>query len=146
MHKRKSTGARLRTELIGLSPLPGSPPAAYGSIIIPCAYRGHHRGQPGLSSYKCNRSHLLMVMAHLRTQLEVSFSTRNVPIECVFNFQAAGGHFGPSSTYRTVRAEKRKQKSKKFEKFLKPTFLLEKSASNDASRYFRINKKEPLTP
>ena len=44
MHKRKSTDAQLRTELIGLSPLPGSPPAAYGSIIIPCACHGHHRG------------------------------------------------------------------------------------------------------
>lgn len=53
MHKRKSTDAQLRTELIGFSPLPGSPPAAYGSIIIPCACHGRHRGQPGLSSYQC---------------------------------------------------------------------------------------------
>ena len=38
MHKRKSTGARLPTWLIGVSPLPGPPVAAYGSIIIPKAF------------------------------------------------------------------------------------------------------------
>ena len=35
MRKRKSTGVRLLTELIGISPLPGTPPAPQGSIIVP---------------------------------------------------------------------------------------------------------------
>ena len=42
-----SSGGRLRTNSIGISPLPGSPPAAYGSIIIPCVCHRHHQEQLG---------------------------------------------------------------------------------------------------
>ena len=45
MHKRKSTGARLLTSLIGISPLPGPPVAAYGSIIMPEAFHCHTRSK-----------------------------------------------------------------------------------------------------
>ena len=44
---RKSSDVQLRTESIGISPLPGSPPAAYGSIIIPCICYRRHREQLG---------------------------------------------------------------------------------------------------
>ena len=41
----KSSDVRLLSESIGISPLPGIPPAAYGSIIIPCVCFRHHREQ-----------------------------------------------------------------------------------------------------
>lgn len=43
----KSSDVRLLSESIGISPLPGIPPAAYGSIIIPCVCYRHHREQLG---------------------------------------------------------------------------------------------------
>lgn len=43
----KSSDVRLLSESIGISPLPGIPPAAYGSIIIPCICYRRHREQLG---------------------------------------------------------------------------------------------------
>ena len=43
----KSSDVRLLSESIGISPLPGIPPVAYGSIIIPCVCYRHHREQLG---------------------------------------------------------------------------------------------------
>lgn len=44
-YRGKSSDVRLLSESIGISPLPGIPPAAYGSIIIPCVCYRHHREQ-----------------------------------------------------------------------------------------------------
>ena len=46
-YRGKSSDVRLLSESIGISPLPGIPPAAYGSIIIPCVCYRHHREQLG---------------------------------------------------------------------------------------------------
>lgn len=46
-YRGKSSDVRLLSESIGISPLPGIPPAAYGSIIIPCVCYRRHREQLG---------------------------------------------------------------------------------------------------
>ena len=87
-------------------------------------------GNPVCFRISVVRSHFSMVMAHLRTQLEVSFSTRKVSVECVFSFQGTSGRFSPSYTYRTIWVKKRKQKTKKLEKI----FANKKRAAYSSSK------------
>ena len=96
MYKRKSTGARLLALLIGISPLPGSPPAAYGSIIMPEAF--HRRIRSNRIFRKGIRiARLLVFLFALRDRRVLAYLSpaglfaplRNVPVECLLSCQCA---------------------------------------------------------
>ena len=94
---------RLRIGSIGISPLPGTPPAAhfcYGSIIVPRACHRRPSSATWIQSYKFDRSRHTEVIAHLRHRLICSsqIGTGNVLMKWVFNCQrSARSLFVPSS-------------------------------------------------
>lgn len=103
MHKRKSAGARLLASLIGISPLPGPPVAAYGSIIIPDAFHRLIRSTRIFrKSLRIARLLTFFYCPYRQEDLRVPFSgwatapLRNVPAECLFSYQCSVGGFCPS--------------------------------------------------
>ena len=97
----KSSGVRLRTESIGISPLPGTPPAAhfcYGSIIVPCVcHRPPRVVTPLHSRYRVDRSLPREITAHLLSLAcpLIAYNAGNVPDEWVFSCQSSQGGYLP---------------------------------------------------
>ena len=97
----KSSSVRLRTESIGISPLPGTLPAAhfcYGSIIVPCVcHRPPRVVIPLHSRYRVDRSLPREITAHLLSLAcpLIAYNAGNVPDEWVFSCQSSQGVICP---------------------------------------------------
>ena len=92
---------RLRIGSIGISPLPGTPPAAhfcYGSIIVPCVcHRPPRVVTPLHSRYRVDRSLPREITAHLLSLAcpLIAYNAGNVPDEWVFSCQSSQGGYLP---------------------------------------------------
>ena len=86
---------------IGISPLPGTPPAAhfcYGSIIVPCVcHRPPRVVTPLHSRYRVDRSLPREITAHLLSLAcpLIAYNAGNVPDEWVFSCQSSQGGYLP---------------------------------------------------
>ncbi len=123
----KSTGVRLRTELIGVSPLPGTPPAAYGSIIVPESFHRLIRSKRIFQIGSESLTTLLSVitlsgrwfMAHHHSA-EVSLRSGLYLLKWVFNFQGSLVGITPHLSTARFWSKNETSKLKKIKNFLMP--------------------------